>query len=426
MTLGIINGTVVNHNTSEKLNILIENDTIIKVTSDNIKADKIIDAKNNIIVPGLIDMHVHFRDPGFEYKEDVISGSEAAVAGGVTTCSPMANTNPINDNASITKAMIEKCKSRGLIDLLPIGAISKGFKSESLTEMGDMLEAGAVAFSDDGLPVTSSELMRRALEYTKGFDSFIISHSEDKSLAGDGVINEGEISTITGLRGIPAETEEVMIARDILLSKLTGGHMHIAHVSTEWSLKLIEIAKNEGLNVTCEVTPHHFSFSDKELLSYDTNFKMNPPLRSEKDVNAMIEGIKKGIVDIIATDHAPHHPDEKAVEFDNAPFGITGLQTLIPLTLQLVKKGYISLEKMVELTSFNPAKLLKIKNKGEIKEGMLADITIIDTEMKYVFDEKINKSKSVNSPLFNKELQGAALYTIKNGRIVFEFPDIVA
>ncbi len=426
MNLGIINGTIVNHNSTIKANILIENDKITKITESKIQADKIIDASEKIVVPGLIDMHVHFRDPGFEYKEDVISGSEAAVAGGVTTCLPMANTNPINDNASITKAMIEKCKSRGLIDLLPIGAISKSFKSESLTEMGDMLEAGAVAFSDDGLPVSNSELMRRALEYTKGFGSFIISHSEDKSLAGAGVINEGEISTITGLRGIPAETEEVMIARDILLAKLTGGHMHIAHVSTEWSLKLIEMAKNEGINVTCEVTPHHFTFNEKELLTYDTNFKMNPPLRTEKDVKSMIEGIKKGIVDVIATDHAPHHPDEKAVEFDNAPFGITGLQTLVPLTLNLVKEGYITLEKMVELTSYKPAKILKLNDKGEIKEGMLADIAVIDMEKKYVFDENINKSKSVNSPLFYKELTGASVYTIKNGRVVFEFPNIIA
>ncbi len=426
MTLGIINGTIVNHNSTKKANVLIEDDKIVKIITDEIKADKIIDASDKYVVPGLIDMHVHFRDPGLEYKEDVISGSEAAVAGGVTTCLPMANTNPVNDNASITKAMIDKCNSRGLIDLLPVGAISKGFKSESLTEMGDMLEAGAVAFSDDGLPVSNSELMRRALEYAKGFDSFIISHSEDKSLAGAGVINEGEISTITGLRGIPAETEEVMIARDILLSKLTGGHMHIAHVSTEWSLKLIEMAKNEGLNVTCEVTPHHFSFSDKQLLNYDTNFKMNPPLRSKKDVAAMIEGIKKGIVDVIATDHAPHHPDEKAVEFDNAPFGITGLQTLIPLILNLVKEGHISLEKMVELTSYKPAKILKLENKGKIEEGMLADIAVIDTVKKYVFDEKVNKSKSVNSPLFGKELAGASVYTIKNGRVVFEFPNIVA
>ncbi|MDR0467315.1 MAG: dihydroorotase, partial [Campylobacteraceae bacterium] len=376
-----------------------------------------------LIFPGLIDMHVHFRDPGFEYKDDVITGSESAVAGGVTTALPMANTNPVNDNASITKEMIKKANKRGLIDLLPIGAITKGFGGDRVVEMGDMLEAGVVAFSDDGLPVSNSAVMRAALEYSKYFGSFVINHSEDCSLCKNGVMNEGKISTKLGLKGMPSEQEEIMIARDMLLAKLTGGHIHIAHVSSAWSLKLIELAKKEGINITCEVTPHHFTFSDKSLVTYDTNFKMSPPLRTEEDVKAVRECLKNGIVDIIATDHAPHHKDEKFVEFDKAPFGILGLQTLVPLTLNLVKEGVITLERMVELTSTNPAKILKLKNKGRIAKGYLADIAIIDPNKEYIYDKNLNKSKSKNSPLMDTKLVGATVMTIKSGRIVYDFPN---
>jgi dihydroorotase len=368
-------------------------------------------------------MHVHFRDPGFEYKDDVITGSESAVAGGVTTALPMANTNPVNDNASITKEMIKKANKRGLIDLLPIGAITKGFGGDRVVEMGDMLEAGVVAFSDDGLPVSNSAVMRAALEYSKYFGSFVINHSEDCSLCKNGVMNEGKISTKLGLKGMPSEQEEIMIARDMLLAKLTGGHIHIAHVSSAWSLKLIELAKKEGINITCEVTPHHFTFSDKSLVTYDTNFKMSPPLRTEEDVKAVRECLKNGIVDIIATDHAPHHKDEKFVEFDKAPFGILGLQTLVPLTLNLVKEGVITLERMVELTSTNPAKILKLKNKGRIAKGYLADIAIIDPNKEYIYDKNLNKSKSKNSPLMDTKLVGATVMTIKSGRIVYDFPN---
>jgi dihydroorotase len=422
----IKNGTVINADGSQKINVLINDDRIVELTSADVKADKVIDASDKIVTPGLIDMHVHFRDPGQEYKEDVISGSEAAVAGGVTTCLPMANTNPINDTSFITRAMIEKAKLRGLIDLLPIGAITKGFKGKDLVEMGDMLQSGAIAFSDDGNPVLSSDMTRRALEYSKGFGTFVISHAEDKTLAVDGSMNESDISTIIGLKGIPTETEEIMIARDILLAKLTGGHMHIAHISSEWSLRLIEIFKSAGVNVTCEVTPHHFSFTDEMVMTYDTNYKMNPPLRSKKDVDAMKDGLKRGIIDVIATDHAPHHEDDKFVEFDLAANGILGLQTIIPLTLRLVEEGVISLERMVELTSANPAKILKLDEKGKIAEGKLADIAVIDINKSYIYDENLNKSKSSNSPLLGKELKGAAAYTIKSGRLVFDFPNIIA
>ena len=424
MKILIKNGTIVNADGQIKANVLIDGENIASITTEEPSADKIIDASGKFVLPGLIDMHVHFRDPGFEYKDDVISGSKTAVAGGVTTCLPMANTNPVNDNASITKAMIEKAKNCGLIDLLPIGAISQDFEGRRIVEMGDMIEAGAVAFSDDGLPVCSSDVMRDALLYSAHFGSFVISHSEDCSLCRHGVMNEGATSTILGLKGMPSEKEEIMISRDKLLAKRTGGHIHIAHVSSAWSLKLIELAKKEGVNITCEVAPHHFSFDDEHLLTYNTYFKMSPPLRSKADVEAMKEGLRNGLVDVIATDHAPHHTDDKFVEFDRAPFGILGLQTLIPLTLKLVEEGVISMSRMVELTSSNPAKILKLKNKGKIAEGMLADIAIVDANKEYIYDEKINKSKSKNSPLMGEKLKGAAVVTIKSGKVVFEFPEL--
>ncbi|MDA3042747.1 MULTISPECIES: dihydroorotase [unclassified Campylobacter] len=426
MKILIKNGTVINHDRSEKINVLIENDQISALTKDEPSADKIIDATGKLVMPGLIDMHVHFRDPGFEYKDDVITGSETAVAGGVTTAMPMANTNPVNDNSAITKAMIKKARDRGLIDLLPIGAISQDCKGAKIVEMGDMIEAGCVAFSDDGLPVTDSSVMRQALEYSAHFGSFVINHSEDCSLCHGGVMNEGRVSALLGLKGMASEKEEIMVSRDILLAKKTGGHLHVAHVSSAWSLKLIDQAKKEGINVTCEVTPHHFTYDESELMGYDTNFKMSPPLRTNADVEAMRAGLKSGLIDVIATDHAPHSWDDKFVEFDKAPFGILGLQTLVPLTLKLVDDGVIDYEKMVALTSYNPAQILKFSNKGEIAVGKLADIAIIDPELRYTYDAKLNKSKSQNSPLFGKELKGACVLTIKSGKVVFDFPNVVA
>ena len=422
----IKNGTIINANESKKANILIENDKIIDITLDEPNADNVIDASGKLIMPGLIDIHVHFRDPGFEYKDDIISGSETAVAGGVTACCPMANTNPVNGNATITRDMIKKAKKRGLIDLMPIGAITKGMKGGGITEMGEMSEAGCVAFSDDGLPVSSSDVMRAALEYSAFHGSFIINHSQDCSLCRNGHMNEGPMSMKLGIKGMPREQEEIMISRDMLLAKLTGGHIHIAHVSSAWSLKLIEIAKKEGINITCEVCPHHFTFDDSYLENYDTNYKMSPPLRTKADVEAMREGLKNGVIDIICTDHAPHHLDEKEREFDKAPFGILGLQTLIPLTLNLVRDGVISLNKMVELTSLNPAKLLKLNDRGKIEIGYLADITIVDPEFEYIYDDNLNKSKSKNSPLLGKKLKGGAIKTIKSGKLVYDFPNVVA
>ncbi|MFC2586942.1 MAG: dihydroorotase family protein [Campylobacter sp.] len=423
MKIAIKNGTIVNADEKFKANVLIDGDKIVRVTTDEVAGDETIDASGKLVMPGLIDMHVHFRDPGQEYKDDIISGSRAAVAGGVTTCLCMANTNPVNDNASITREMIRKARECGLIDLLPIAAISKGLGGGELVEMGDLIEAGAVAFSDDGLPVSSSSVMRAALEYSKMFNSFCISHSEDCSLCRQGVMHEGKVSAILGLRGMAREKEEIAVSRDMLLAKLTGAHIHIAHVSSEYSLKIIEMGRKEGVHITCEAAPHHFTFTDEEILNnpYDTSFKMSPPLREKRDVEAIRAALKNGLIDVIATDHAPHHDDEKIAEFDRAPFGIIGLQTLVPLTLRLVEEGVISLEQMAALTSLNVAKMLNLADKGRVAEGFLADIAVIDPQITYVYDEKLNRSKSRNSPLWGKTLKGAAAVTIKSGRIVYKF-----
>ena len=428
MSILIKNGLVVNHDEIFKADVLIKDDKIAQISpeicTDNV--DEVIDANDKLIFPGLIDMHVHFRDPGFEYKDDIETGSKCAVAGGVTTALPMANTNPVNDSPLITRAMIEKANKFKLIDLLPIGAITKGFGGEGLTPMGSMLQAGAVAFSDDGRPVASSEVMKVALEYAKHFGSFIISHCEDCSLCPNGVMHEGKVSAILGLNGMPREKEEIMTSRDLLLAKLTGAHIHIAHVSSEWSLKLIKMAKSQGVNVTCEVTPHHFSFTDECLMDYDTNFKMSPPLREQSDKLAIRDALKSGLIDVIATDHAPHHSDEKFVEFNKAPFGILGLATLVPLTLSLIKERVISLTDMARLCSFAPARILNLSDKkGKIAEGFLADIAIIDPNLEYVYNDALNFSKSRNSPLFGKKLHGANILTIKSGRIVYKFGKIL-
>lgn len=420
MSLLLKNCEIINFDKTIKADILIIDDKIKAIGSISEKADRTIDCAGKIVVPGLIDMHVHFRDPGLEYKEDIESGSKAAVAGGVTTCLPMANTKPVNDNAYITTYMIDKAKKVGLIDLYPVGAITKGLEGLELAEIGEMKAAGAIAFSDDGKPVMNSEVMRRAAEYINGVGGIVLSHSEDINLAAKGAINDGKIATITGLKGIPAEAEEIIIARDILISKLTGTHFHFCHVSTKGSLDLIRFAKDKGYRVTCEVAPHHFSLTEDELLSYDTNYKMNPPLRTKEDVDAIKQAFKEGLIDCIATDHAPHHRDEKFVEFDLAAFGIIGLQTLIPLTLKLVEEEVITLNDFVKYTSYNPAKILGLADKGVVAEGKIADLAIIDKDKEYIFDENLNRSKSSNSPFIGKKLKGINCITIKSGKIVYE------
>src|SRR5436190_5700791 len=384
------------------------------------QADEVFDAAGLLVAPGFIDMHVHLREPGQEHKETIASGRSAAIAGGWTSVCPMPNTNPVNDNAAITRYMIEQSERAGLSNVFPIGAITKSSDGSELAEMGEMKAAGAVAVSDDGRPVPSAGIMRRAMQYAKDFDLPVIDHCEDKSLSAGGVMHEGKISLLLGLKGMPALAEDIDVVRDILLAKETGAHIHIAHVSTKGAVEAIRIAKNEGINVTCEVTPHHFTLIDKVVEGYDTNTKMAPPLRSEEHLEAVIEGIKDGTIDAIATDHAPHHADEKALEYDRAPFGITGLETAIGLAFnELVHKGVIGLERLVEMCSTNPAKIFRLKGRGTLTPGSVADITIIDPTKQWTFNAADSRSKSRNTPFGGWHFTGKTVATVIGGRFVF-------
>ena len=411
--------------TQKKLDILISKGRIEKLfTPGSFQPPgggqvKTGDASGMFVTPGLIDMHVHFREPGEEYKETIASGSTAAAAGGFTAVACMPNTNPVNDSRSVTEFVLERARKANVVRVYPVAAISKGQKGESLTEFGDLKQAGAVAVSDDGRPVTSSELMRRAIEYARFFQLPVISHCQDLSLSSEGVMHEGSISTRLGLRGIPAATEEIMVVRDILLAKLAGYPVHIAHVSTEGSVTFIRQAKEEGIPVTAETAPHYFSLDHTAVIGYDTNAKMNPPLREPKDVDAIKRGLSEGVIDVIATDHAPHSLLEKNVEFDKASFGIIGLQTALPLTLALVREGVMDLPGAIAKLSYNPAAILNTKG-GVIEEDKEADLTIIDLNKEYVFTEERIKSKSHNSPFIGAKMKGMAVLTMVKGRIVWE------
>ena len=378
------------------------------------------DASGLIVAPGFIDMHVHLREPGQEHKETIASGCAAAVAGGWTSLCPMPNTQPINDNAAVTRYMIEQAERAGLANVFPIGAITKSSDGAELAEMGEMKAAGAVAVSDDGRPVPNAGIMRRAMQYAKDFDLPVIDHCEDKSLSSGGVMHEGRISLLLGLKGMPALAEDIDAVRDIILAKDTGTHIHIAHVSTKGAVEAVRRAKAEGINVTCEVTPHHFTLTDKAVEGYDTNTKMAPPLRSQEHLEAIIEGIKDGTIDAIATDHAPHHADEKALEYDRAPFGITGLETAVGLAFnELVNKGIIDLVRLVELCSINPARIFKLQGRGTLAPGSVADVTIIDPNLAWTYNNADSRSKSKNSPFDGWQFSGAAVATIVGGKIVF-------
>lgn len=411
-----------------KMDILVENGKISKVGKDlpggGAKASRkapalqVIDARNLLVVPGLVDMHTHLREPGYEYKETIETGSQAALAGGFTSIACMPNTDPINDNRSVTEFIIRQAVKCGLVNVYPVAAISKGSEGKGLTEFGDLLEAGAVAFSDDGKPVMTGGLMRRALEYAGSFDVPIISHCEDATLSAGGLMNEGLTSTELGLPGIPSISEEVMVARDILIAAYTEAPLHIAHVSTAGSVDLIRDAKRRGVRVTAETAPHYFCLSEEALAEFDTRLKMNPPLRSNADVAALKKGLGDGTLDAIATDHAPHSPIEKEVEFEYAANGIIGLETSLGLSLRLVDEGVLTLPQLVEKMSLNPAKILRL-SKGTLKPGADADITIIDPEKAWTVDVRKFRSKSRNSPFGGWQLKGKVTHTIVAGTVKY-------
>ena len=378
-----------------------------------------IDASGLIVTPGLIDMHVHLRDPGLEYKEDIATGSRAAAAGGFTSVACMPNTSPVIDSKAVASYIVNKAKSEAVVNVFPIGCITKGGKGESLAEMGELKEAGCVGVSDDGKPVCNSELMRRALEYAKGVGIAVISHSEELALVGDGVMNEGFVSTELGLKGIPWAAEDVAVAREVYLAEFAGAPVHIAHISTSGSARIIRNAKARGVKVTCETAPHYFTLTDDAVRGYNTNAKMNPPLRGAADVAAMKAGLADGTIDAIATDHAPHHPDEKDVEFNVALNGIVGLETSLPLSLRLVEEGVLDLNAMVSLMSCNPAKILGI-DRGTLKVGAVADVTVIDPGKEWTVEAAKLESKSKNTPFLGWQMKGKAAYTIVKGQVVHQ------
>ena len=415
----IKNGHVIDpaNKVDEKLDILVSEGKIAKLgKSGSISANgaQVIDAAGKLVVPGLIDMHVHLREPGFEYKETISTGTAAAKAGGFTSVCCMPNTNPINDNRSVTEFILSQARSAAA-RVYPIGAITKGSKGEELAEMGELHSAGCRAISDDGKPVANAAIMRRALEYSKIFDMLVISHCEDSALAAKGVMNEGIVSTELGLRGIPRAAEDVMTSRDISLAELSGGRLHIAHVSTAGAVRMIRDAKSRGVKVTAETCPHYFSLTEEAVRGYNTMAKMNPPLRTSDDVAAIKEGLKDGTIDVIVTDHAPHAADEKSGEFDYAPFGIVGLETSLGLTLKLVDEGVLSLADAIRKLSAQPAAILKI-DKGTLSAGSDADITIIDPSEEWVVDSSCFKSKSKNTPFNGWKLKGRAVQTIVGGK----------
>ncbi len=383
---------------------------------------KVLDVTGKIVCPGFVDMHVHLREPGHEHKESIETGTRAAAAGGFTSVACMPNTDPVNDGLSATEYVVAEARRRGVVNVFPIGSVSKAGKGEELAEIADMVRSGAVAVSDDGRPVANSYLMRMALEYTKIFGIPVIDHCEERSLSAGGVMNEGFVATVLGLKGIPACGEEIAVGRDLALAAMTRGRLHVAHLSTRGALELVRRAKNEGLAVTCEVTPHHLVLNDNAVMEsqYDANTKMNPPLRAEEDRLALLEGLRDGTIDAIATDHAPHHADEKLQEFDDAPFGIIGLETAIPLMMdRLVRPGLIDLTRLVSLMSATPARILGIA-KGSLAVGVEADITVIDPDLERAVDVAAFRSKSRNSPFHGWTLRGWPVASIVGGRVVHE------
>ena len=403
--------------------VLVE-DGIIKAIDTNIDTQgaEVIHAQGKIVTPGLIDVHVHLREPGFEYKETIHTGVKAAVAGGFTAVCCMANTNPVNDNQEVTRYILKRATECGLARVYPIGAVSKQLKGEELACIGELKEAGVVALSDDGNPIVNSGFLRRALEYAKYFNLPIISHAEDRSLAPAGVMNEGKISTLLGLPGIPAISEEIMVFRDIKLAELTNWHIHIAHVSTAGSIELIRRAKEKKIKVTAETCPHYFTLTEEAAKEFNPNTKVSPPLRTAADVEAIKQALKEGIIDIIATDHAPHQALEKEVPFEQAPSGIIGLESALPISLKLVEEGVLTWSQLVTKMSYAPAKVFNLPG-GSLKPGNLADITIIDPNLSYKIDVTQFYSKGRNCPFNGWEVKGKAIITIIGGNIVYRISE---
>ena len=423
MKLLIKNGRVIDPSsrTDKLLDVLLDKGKITQIKPKiSASGAKLIDASGLIVAPGFIDMHVHLREPGQEDKETIATGALAAARGGFTSLACMPNTDPINDNRGVTEYILSEAKKNAAVNIFPIASITKGERGEELTDMADLIDAGVIAFSDDGMPVQNSQVMRRALEYSKILDTVIIDHCEDKNLSADGVMNEGYHSYLFGLSGIPSSSEETMVSRDIILARNADTAIHIAHLSTKGAVELVKEAKQKKVKVTAEVTPHHLFLTDSLIESYDTHLKVNPPLRSKEDAGALIQAVRNGIIDIFATDHAPHTPDEKDVEFDRAPFGISGLETAVSLLLdKLVNPKIISVSRFVEMFSTNPAVILKLENKGRISVGADADITILNLDKKIVVDVNSFKSKSRNNPFQGWELRGNPVMTIVGGKIVY-------
>ena len=407
-----------------QFDVLIEGGRIARIDRD-LPADgaEVLELKKDwIVAPGLIDVHVHLREPGQEHKETIASGVASAVAGGFTGLACMPNTDPVNDHAGITQFILKKAAEADLAHVYPIGAVSLGSRGEQLAELGEQRAAGCIAFSDDGRPVATALLMRRALEYAGMLGVPIVDHCEDPSLRGDGVAHEGYYASSLGLRGIPGVAESLMVERDVSLAELTGAHVHICHMSARQSIRAVRAGKERGVRVTCEVAPHHFTLTDALLdgpVRYDTNLKMNPPLREEADRDAMLEGIADGTVDVIATDHAPHHADEKGVEFDRAPFGITGLETAVPLVFdRLVHAGRITVPRAIELLSASPARIFNLPG-GTLAEGAAADIAVLDPDAPVTIDAARQRTRSRNTPLHGWQLRGGIALTLIAGRVVY-------